>query len=240
MKKVNNKLNCSVSFLTFIFLIIFSTNHTNAGCQVGSETFNSIDGTSGKDGEITLNKIKKWAPGDDVTTCDVSKLTSLTRAFVDKSSFNQEIGSWDTSNVTDMSYMFYGASAFNQEIGSWDTSNVMDMSHIFDNAPAFNQEIGSWDTSNVMDMSRMFTRASAFNQEIGSWDTSNVTDMSYMFYGASAFNQDIRGWAISNENLSLTLMFAGATAMISTYAGEAGFGQTPKLFFFNHSNINPN
>ena len=165
MKQVNNKLNCSVSFLTFVFLIIFSTNHTNAGCQVGSETFNSIDGTSGKDGEITLNKIKKWVPGDDVTTCDVSKLTSLTRAFVDKSSFNQEIGSWDTSNVTDMSYMFYGASAFNQEIG---------------------------------------------------------------------------GWAISNKNISLTLMFAGATAMISTYAGEAGFGQTPKLFFFNHSNINLN
>ena len=123
MKKINNKLNCSVSFLTFIFLIIFSTNHTNAGCQVGSETFNLIDGTPGKDGEITLNKIKKWAPGDDVTTCDVSKLTSLTRAFIDKSSFNQEIGSWDTSNVTDMSFMFYGASAFNQDIRVWTVSN---------------------------------------------------------------------------------------------------------------------
>jgi hypothetical protein len=30
-------------------------------------------------------------------------------------------------------------------------------------------------------------------------------------------------------------MFGGAKAMISAYAGEAGFGQTPKLFFFNKS-----
>jgi hypothetical protein len=30
-------------------------------------------------------------------------------------------------------------------------------------------------------------------------------------------------------------MFSGATAMISAYAGEAGFGQTPKLSFFNKS-----
>ena len=190
MKKVDNKLNCSVSFITFIFLIILSTKQAYAGCQVGSETFNLIDGTPGKDGKITLNKIKKWASGDDITTCDVSTLASLESAFYNKSSFNQNIESWDTSNVTDMSHMFTGASAFNQDIGSWDTSNVM--------------------------------------------------TMSYMFYNALAFNQDIRAWAISNNNKSLILMFSGATAMISAYAGVPGFDITPKLFFFNYSDTNLN
>jgi surface protein len=215
MKKADNKLNCSVRFVTFVFLIIFLTKQANAGCQVGSENFNLIDGTIGKDGKITLNKIKNWASGDDITTCDVSTLASLVSAFNGQSSFNQDIGSWDTSNVTDMSYMFNYASTFNQDIGSWDVSNVMDMT-------------------------RMFTGASAFNQDIGSWDTSNVMSMSYIFYNASAFNQDIRTWAINNNNHSLILMFSGATAMISAYAGMPGFDVTPKPFFFNYSNTNLN
>jgi surface protein len=215
MKKVDNKLNCSVRFVTFVFLIIFLNKQANAGCQVGSENFNLIDGTIGEDRKITLNKIKNWAPGDDITTCDVSTLTSLASAFNGRSSFNQDIGSWDTSNVTDMSYMFNYASNFNQDIGSWDTSSVRDMT-------------------------RMFTGASAFNQDIESWDTSNVMTMNYMFYNASAFNQNIRTWAINNNNTSLLLMFSGTTAMISAYADVPGFGKTPKPFFFNYSVTNLN
>ena len=51
------------------------------------QTFNTNDGIYGKYGKITLNKIKKWASGDDVATCDVSKLISLASAFGNKSSF---------------------------------------------------------------------------------------------------------------------------------------------------------
>ena len=190
MKKVYKKSNCSVSFLTFILLLIFLTKQANAGCQIGSETFDLINGTPGKDGKIILNKIKNWASGDDVTTCDVSALTSLAKAFYNNSSFNQDIGSWDTSSVTNMN--------------------------------------------------RMFTGSLSFNQDIGSWDTSSVMDMSFMFYGASVFDQNIRGWAINKNINSLTLMFSGATAMISNYVGAAGFGITPKPFFFNYSNTNLN
>ena len=141
MKKVYKKSNCSVSFLTFILLLIFLTKQANAGCQIGSETFDLINGTPGKDGKIILNKIKNWASGDDVTTCDVSALTSLAKAFYNNSSFNQDIGSWDTSSVTDMSYMFNYASTFNQDIGSWDTSSVTDMSRMFTGSSAFNKDI---------------------------------------------------------------------------------------------------
>ncbi|WP_440681340.1 BspA family leucine-rich repeat surface protein [Candidatus Pelagibacter sp. HIMB1623] len=165
MKKVNSKLNYAVNFVIFIFLITFSTKQANAGCHIGSETFNQIDGTPGKDGKITLNKIKNWASDDDVTTCDVSTLASLKMAFFNKSSFNQDIGRWNTGNVM---------------------------------------------------------------------------SMSYMFYSASAFNQNIRAWTIKNNIKSLTLMFGGATAMISAYAGVPGFDVTPKLFFFNYSDKNLN
>ena len=148
MKKVDNKLNCSVRFVTFVFLIIFLNKQANAGCQVRSENFNLIDGTIGEDRKITLNKIKNWAPGDDITTCDVSTLTSLASAFNGRSSFNQDIGSWDTSSVRDMTRMFTGASAFNQDIESWDTSNVMTMNYMFYNASAFNQNIRTWAINN--------------------------------------------------------------------------------------------
>ena len=215
MRKIDNKLNCLVRFVTFVFIIIFLTKQANAGCQVGSENFNLIDGTIGKDEKITLNKIKNWASGDDITTCDVSTLTSLQSAFYGKSSFNQDIGSWDTSSVTDMSFMFNYVSTFNQDIGSWDTSSVTVMT-------------------------RMFTGASTFNQDIGSWNTSNVMSMNYMFYKASTFNQNIRAWDINNNINSFTLMFSGAKAMISAYAGVPGFGITPKPFFFNHSDTNLN
>ena len=238
MKKADNKLNCSVRFVTFVFLIIFLTKQANAGCQVGSENFNLIDGTIGKDGKITLNKIKNWASGDDVTTCDISTLTSLAEAFSNKSSFNQNIGSWDTSSVTNMNFMFYKASVFNQDIGSWDTSGVIDMNYMFTGASVFNQDIGSWDTSSVKNMNNMFNGASVFNQDIGSWDTSSVTNMNFMFYNAKEFNKNIRAWPLSNNNNSLLLMFSGATAMFSSFGDVAGFSATPKLFFFNYSDTN--
>ena len=248
MNKIFNKINSfSLSFLTLVFLTIFSTQQAKADCFVDGVQFD-IGGRTGSgvtavdhSNPITLAEIKGWdTSGDDVTTCDVSTLTDLSSAFQSQSSFNQDIGSWDTSSVTNMNSIFHTATSFNQDIGNWDTSSVTTMNYMFGSASAFDQDIGSWDTSGVTDMSRMFTGASAFNQDIGSWDTSGVTDMSYMFYNASAFNQNIRAWALSNNNNSLLLMFSGATAMISAYADVAGFSVTPKLFFFNYSDTNLN
>ena len=49
------------------------------------------------------------------------------------------ISSWDTSRVTDMSKLFLDAHTFNENLNNWDVSNVTNMHAMFDNAYAFNQ-----------------------------------------------------------------------------------------------------
>ena len=104
-----------------------------------------------------------------------------------------------TSKVTDMSRMFLNATAFNQNIGSWDTAAVTNMRAMFEIASTFNGDISSWDTSAVTNMNSMFYNATAFNQNISSWNTSAVTDMTQMFDGATIFNQNLSGWCVQDN-----------------------------------------
>ena len=155
--------------------------------------------------EATYGNIKNW---------DVSAVTNMSRLFLEKTTFNDDISGWDVSNVTDMKQMFYQAVVFNQDIGNWDVSNVTNMYYMFYQAAVFNQDIGNWDVSNVTNMSFMFTNAKAFNQDINGWIVSNVTDMSFMFYDAQAFNQPIGDWDVSN-----------VTNMYYTFTGAYAFNQ---------------
>ena len=134
----------------------------------------------------------------DISSWDVSSVTTMGFMFFSASSFNQPIGNWDTSSVTNMASMFNRSSVFNQDIGNWDTSSVTEMGGMFWENSAFNQDIGNWDTSSVTDMGDMFSYNSVFNQDIGNWDTSSVTYMSWMFSNNSAFNQDIGNWDTSS------------------------------------------
>jgi len=135
---------------------------------------------------------------EDVTCVCTSLVTNMSSLFVEKISFNQNIGSWDTSKVIDMSGMFAEAVAFNQDISFWNTSSVANMELMFNASYSFNQDIGSWNTLSVTNMENMFLEATSFNKNIGGWNTSNVINMGEMFYGASAFNQDIGDWNTSN------------------------------------------
>ena len=44
---------------------------------------------------------------------------------------NEDISSWDISNVTTMSGMFYNTYSFNQDISSWDVGGVTEMGQMF-------------------------------------------------------------------------------------------------------------
>ena len=229
---------CSLSFFLIPASSFAACNINGVDFDEGGRTGSGVS-TIDRGNPITLDEIKNWSSGDDVTTCDVSHLTDLTAAFINKSDFNQDIGSWDTSNVTTFHTIFSGASSFNQDIGSWDTGKVVSLFAAFISATAFNQNISGWNLSSNTRLRRTFMNATSFNQDISSWDTSNVSRMDDAFAFASAFNQNIRSWdttSVTNYNN----MFSNATVMISTYTGTSGFGTTPTSAFFNQpSNTAP-
>ena len=231
MNKIFNKINSfSLSFLTFVFLIIFSTQQAKADCFVDSVQFDTT--TTDNSNPITLAEIKGWdTSGDDVTTCDVSGLTSLNKAFENNTNFNQDISSWNVSSVENFSKMFLGADSFNQDISSWNVSAATNMKEMFRNTAAFNQDISGWDVSSVTNMAELF-RGAVFNQDISGWDTSSATSFSKMFEFNTVFNQNIRTWNTSNVG-TYNNMFNSASAMQTAYSGTTGFGNTPTSSFFN-------
>ena len=77
----------------------------------------------------------------EISTWDVSNVTSMWRMFADASSFNQPLNEWNVSKVKTMVRMFEGASFFNQPLNNWNVSNVKIMYRMFENATSFNQPL---------------------------------------------------------------------------------------------------
>ena len=173
-----------------------------SGCSAGDTGFVRGVQYTAYDNTTLANKSIAANDWDRVVT---SLVTDMSTLFMNKQSFNQDIGSWDTSNVTNMENMFSSAHVFDQDISAWDVSNVTNMRRMFYDTRTFNQDLGSWDTSNVTNMNLMFGSsffnngdASGVNSNTFNWDVSSVTDMSYMFGGSPYFNQDLSSWDVSS------------------------------------------
>ena len=54
-------------------------------------------------------------------------MTSMYVMFAYTDTFNKDISSWDVSSVTTTEKMFKFAESFNQDISDWDVSNVTNM-----------------------------------------------------------------------------------------------------------------
>ena len=224
-----SKIALTLIFLTFLFLVIFSNQQANADCIVDGVQFD-IGGRAGsgvtavdRSNPITLAEIKQWdTTGDDVSTCDVSHLEELQRAFQHQNSFNQDIGSWDTSSVVNMQEMFGNATSFNQNISGWDTSSLSSTASMFGNATSFNQNISGWDTSSVVNMNYMFYGASSFNQNIFIWDISSVTKYSAVFNFATEMISTYSNFISSDgQIISLDAFSSSPTLSSSTPADNA-------------------
>lgn len=228
IQRKSNSIDTVIFKLALLMFVSLSSS-VHAACSIGGVDYRVNGDTSGT--YVGLENIKNWTDGDDVTTCDVSPILSLSNAFANKPTFNQDISTWDVSSVTNMKFMFNGASAFNQDLSSWDVSSVTNMPAMFEGASAFNQDLSSWNVSSVTDMSAMFNNASKFNQDLSTWNVGNVVDMSYMFNSASAFNQDLSTWNVSNVT-DMTAMFNNVTLNTNHY--------DDLLIAWNNLNLQPN
>lgn len=98
-------------------------------------------------------------------------VTSLANSFVGNSSLNSgNISSWDVSNITSFLSLFFGATKFNQSLSSWKTGKVTNMASAFQSCPALNQSFDGWDTSACTTFSSMFNGCSALNQDFSMWN----------------------------------------------------------------------
>ena len=113
-------------------LFLYVGGSAYAECIVDGTSYN-LGGTGvttvDRGRAITLAVIRDdWdTTDDDITTCDVSHLSTVFNMFNGNSSFNQDISTWDVSNVINFRDMFAYATAFNQDIGDWNTAKETNM-----------------------------------------------------------------------------------------------------------------
>ena len=153
----------------------------------------------------------------EINCWDVSNVTDMSRLFINRNTFDDDISNWEVSQVTTMQLMFYDANLFNQNLNGWNTGNVGNMTSMFNRATIFNLHISSWDVSSVTSTRRAFNQAVKFNQDLSAWDVSSVTNMEEMFRFALEFDNGgvALDWSVGTGTSlvsDMEWMFGGATA----------------------------
>jgi surface protein len=229
-----------VKKLLYIYIITLSTISysqtaiTDANFNQAIETCLSTNPVDGMCSDSEYGAMPDW---------DVSQVTNMSLAFINRSDFNADISTWDVSSVTDMSQMFNYASSFNQPIGSWDVSSVTNMSYMFLDASSFNQPlwedfiVNDWDVSSVTNMSYMFLNATSFNQNISSWCVTNIVSEPNNFSLNSALiesNQPIWGTCpslditpITDANFTLAIQTCLSTNPYDGMCSDSEYGAIP-------------
>jgi surface protein len=135
-----------------------------------------------------MNLVESYINGNPnryppIKSWDVSRVTNMSRLFLNKNSFNEQLNDWDVSNITDMSYMFSGASSFNQPLNNWNVEKVSNMSNMFSGASSFNQPLNDWTVLKETNTTDMFMNADAFlntygndiiNDRMKDWDNDST------------------------------------------------------------------
>ena len=138
--------------------------------------------------------------------------------FSDASSFNGDLTSWDVSKVTSMQNMFERANSYTRDLNTWNLASVTTLRGMFFQNTAFNGDISGWDVSNVAEMHGIFENATAFNRDISGWNVSNVYTFRRLFMGASSFRQILCPWGPfhAGANTTTTDMFLDSNCSTSS------------------------
>jgi pimeloyl-ACP methyl ester carboxylesterase len=101
---------------------------------------------------------------------------AISEWFLNKSNATKKYGKiqhWNTINVTDMSRLFMNKHDFNENLLDWDVRNVVSMREMFMGASAFNRDIRIWavnpsvDTTNMLNNALMMNINPLWNQDPG-------------------------------------------------------------------------
>ncbi len=101
----------------------------------------------------------------DLTKAVTTLCTNMAELFKGKTNFNGDISTWDVSNVTTMEGMFEGAEKFNKDVSKWDTNKVVNMDKMFKNATEFKQDLSKWCVANLTTAPTDFTEGSACEED---------------------------------------------------------------------------
>ena len=101
----------------------------------------------------------------DLTKAVTTLCTDMKELFKDKTNFNGDISTWDVSNVTTMEGMFEGADKFNKDVSKWDTNKVQNMDKMFKNATEFKQDLSKWCVTNLTTEPTDFTEGSGCEED---------------------------------------------------------------------------
>ena len=129
---------------------------------------------------------------DQVTSMEYMFYQAFNLSVVDLTSF-------DVSNVTSFSSMFVSTGVDVLDLSSFVTSSATTMYGMFAvNTNLYSLDISNFDTSNVVDLSYMFYGDDSLSSlDLSHFSTSNVTNLDSMFEGTSSlFSLDTTGWDI--------------------------------------------
>ena len=208
------------AFSLGLTILMLSSAQVNASCTVNGVSYRTNGAASGlllAKADLT-NKASAWNNSTDlVTTCDVSRFTSLSEAFRGNATFNQDLSAWDTSAVTNMGQMFKDATSLTT-VSLPDTSAVTNIYKIFNNASAFNQDIRGWDVTSVTSFTGMFSGATAMISNFGSTPNWNTTPTSAWFVvpiasELAAKSEDIRKVLTDDAQRSLNSALVSNTRL---------------------------
>ncbi len=182
---------------------------------------NSNPGYMTPDSNITTVKLTTTAPGNGITTEDVSAdQNGAVKAWFDNGTiYLYASGGSELALNADSSAMFYYCRGLTSlDLSNWNTGSVTDMNGMFYGCSSLTSlDVSKWDTGSVTDMGYMFNGCSGLTSldVISNWDTSKVTNMRAMFQNCRSLTSlDLSNWNTGSVT-NMSYMFYHCSSLTS-------------------------